>query len=666
MKNSFMHAPQDIDFSQYRHTDTKPAIDECIRIAKENITNLKKFPASKRTFDNTVLGYTRCSNKLDQVVGLVDHMYDMDSTDWDDSLKYAIDAYTKFSLSISYDKKLYSILKSFQRTNTLGKLETRMLDEIVKSFEDNGIALPLPEQKRLKVLQKRHTNIGVKFNKNITKSRAKNPVFVKTTDRMSGMPQSFIEQCEAAAKSAGKNGYLIKVNDGTYDIVLSSADDHNIRKKVYEAYALSSTGKNHPLMFELLKIRYEMAKILGYDTPSHYYMRNRMVKTPVRAKEFLNKLNSKYFPLAQKEYSEILEFVSKLQNKNVIRLDQFEYDTTLNLYYTSKMFENKFSLDLEELKEYFVFDKVLSCMLDCLSTMYEVTFIRQDKASWHKDVQIYHIHDKNGLLLAEAHCDWFARDNKKGHAWMNEYYVASHGKGDYHVGSVVTNMNPATDSEPCLMTPEQASTMWHEFGHLMHLALTDVKYEEQSMGGIKRDFIEAPSENWTLHEDVLPKYALHYKTGRPLPKDKVEIVKQVDLYNVGLKSTKQHYLALLDLELHSGREFKSVEEMIEFGKQYRQATLPGPVYEKYGTLSTFGHIVSGYISGYYTYKWSDHIQADLFSRFETEGVLNPKTGNDYRKLIMARGDEADPDQLVRDFMGRDPNINAMLKRDNIA
>lgn len=669
MINSFDRPLHDIDFSAYKPEDAVAAGEMFIKEAKGRIKTLKQLAKTHRTFENTVLEFNRSSERISQLIGLLGHLQSMDDSKWETAFNNVLSAYTTFSLGLQYDKKLYVILKDFQMAQKdLDHLQIRILGDYVRDYEDNGIALAPIIQKKVKDLSRKHIRLGVKFRSNITKVRDKHPLIIKNIKLLEGVSSKVIDIYCDEAKKLGIQGYAIPVNDGNYELIMTHCAHPQTREKFYRAYSVLPAKQNYPIMFQLLTIRYEMAKLLGYQTPAHMFMRRRMITDPLRAIKFLEDLDPPYTKRAQQEYVELLNFAQQDYAK-LKDLPQYEYDTGLNLYYKSRHFESTYKTDLSLVKEYFDFDRVKNVMMNCIGTLYSLRFVNVPKQSWHKNVEVYEVYDtKSKRLRAVIYCDWFSRRHKQGHAWMNHFYTAPLGSQHHHIGVVVMNMPTPTDNEPSLLTPENVSTMWHEFGHLIHHVLTDVRYPEQDMDSIRRDFIEAPSqimENWALHKEVLPLYAVHYKTGKGLPEKLVESIKQIEKYNIGLTSSRQHYLALLDLHLHYDIHPKSIAEMVDYSRVLRQKTLPGPIYKDFAILGTFGHIASGYISGYYTYKWSEAIQADLFSRFENGGVLNPKLGHEYRTKILARGDEADPDELIKDFLGRYFNEIALLKRDGL-
>jgi oligopeptidase A len=671
MSNSLLHPLGEVRFNSYRPEDTKEAVDYTVNLAKERVKQLYRVSDKNATFENVALYFTRCDEEFGFVVGIVLHLESMKTSVWSDAKDYVLSAYSKFSLSLQFDPKIYHKLKVVQRnSNELKEYEKRLLNHLIRNYEDNGINLPITEQKKLKRLSKRSIVLSSRFKSNILVARDSHPLHVLKKSELAGIRSDLIETYRNAAKEANIPGYIITVDDGNFDIVMTSCSSSKTRRKMHKVFTSCVAIKNNKLIFELLNIRRETATILGYKTPAHMLMTDRMVTEPERATRFIEDLMEHYSEKAKQEYSDLLAYVQQIENTKIKELEQFEFDSGLNLYYPSKYFEHLYSLNLEETKAYFEFNAVRSFMFESLEKLYSVQFKTSSSLSWHKDVEVYEIYDANDNHIAQVHCDWFSRKDKHGHAWMNEFVIAERKTSDIqpHIGCVIMNLSPATSTIPSLMSIDSVETMWHEFGHFMHLAFSDTYLKEQSMMNVKRDFVEAPSqimENWVLHSDVLPKYAKHYLTGEPLPNNVVSTVKKMSLYNIGIKAMRQLYFAYLDLSIHADMRFSSPDEMSDFAKEIREKYLPVKAMPYFSTLSTFGHITGGYAAGYYTYKWSESIQADLFSRFEKEGVMSSDVGEAYKSLVLARGDEVDPDQLILNFLGRSSTPTAMLARDGV-
>ena len=669
MTNTFLHTIDQVHFDKYKPSDAKEAVDLALKEAKANIAKLKKI--KKPTFENTVLGLTRSDEKLEFVTGVISHLESMKTSVWQEARDYAIKKYVSFGLEVEFDQKIYLQLKILQDDGkVVDKLELRLLDKLIKNYQANGIHLPKDKQIELKKLSKRSAKLSTQFRSNILLARDNNPIIVRNISQLKGVRNDIVESYREAAAKAGVEGFLISNDDGNFDHIMTTCSISATRKKFHRAYSACVTNKNNKIMFELLTIRQKQADILGFENPGAMLMRERMLNTPQKALDFIEPLLEKYSHKAKIEYQELLNFVRKNYDPTLKNLEQFDFDSGIDMYYPAKYFENKFKINLDETKEYFEFNRCLSFMLESFSKLYGINFRRLQKKSWHKDVQVYAIFDSSKKQLAEVHCDWFSRKDKHGHAWMNEFVNADRSIGveKPHIGCVIMNISPATAKLPALMPINSVETMWHEFGHFIHFALSNTRLKEQGMNHVKRDFIEAPSqimENWVLHDDVLPKYAKHYKTGKPLAKNTVRAIKNMSLFNIGIKTMRQLYFAYLDLLLHSGLELKNVKEMSDFAFNLREKYLPVKPMPYFAILATFAHITDGYASGYYTYKWSDSLQADLFSRFESEGVFNEKTGEDFKNSVLSRGDEVEPDILVKEFLHRAPKPEAMLKRDGI-
>lgn len=672
MSNPLLHPLGEVYFDSYKPEYVKEAIDHTIKLSRERVKKIYKIKDSEATFKNVALSFTRCDEEFQFVVGVVLHLETMQTSVWSEAKDYALTTYSKFSLELQFDLKIYNKLKVVQQnSNNLKDYEKRLLDELIRNYDDNGINLPSTDQKRLKVLSKRSTKLCSNFKSNIMMAREAHPLHIIKVSELAGIRKDLIDTYMTAAIEANKSGYLVAVDDGNFDVVMTSCSSAKTRRMMHNVFTSCVAKKNNKLLFELLAIRREIATILGYKTPAHMLMTNRMITEPERATAFVQDLMERYTEKATQEYKDLLVYVQKSENNKLKELEQFEFDSGLNLYYPSKYFEHLYSLNLEDTKAYFEFNAVRAFMFESLETLYGVRFEVSSTASWHKDVEVYEIYDARNNHIAQAHCDWFSRKDKHGHAWMNEFVIAERKTSSIkpHVGCVIMNLSPATATTPSLMSVDSVETMWHEFGHFMHLAFSDTFLKEQSMMNVKRDFVEAPSqimENWVLHPDVLPKYAKHYITGKSLPPDVVETVKKMSLYNVGIKAMRQLYFAFLDLSIHAGEVFTSPDEMSAYAKQVREKYLPVKAMPYFAILSTFGHITGGYAAGYYTYKWSESIQADLFSRFDKDGVMNPEVGEAYKSLVLARGDEVDPDQLILDFLGRPSTPDAMLHRDGVA
>jgi Zn-dependent oligopeptidase len=665
--NRFLHTLDAVHFKHYKPSDAQAAIDDALQLAHTRIKHLYTLDASA-SFAEVVLGFTRCSEELDFVVGIIFHLESVCGKRWQAAKEYALEKGVKFGLQLQFDKKIYDLMVNFRSSHpALARYEARLLDKLIEGFEDNGVNLQRVQQRKLEKLLTRSSKLSQIYKSNIRDARQSSPLHVTDRKELTGIDNGSLAVYANQAKAIGQSGYIVTNDEASYESIMSRCSHEPTRQKMHRLFTTAAATKNNHIMHQVLTIRIQIADLLGYASPAHMLMRQRMVTRPKRALDFINKHIGAYVPLALTEYEQLNDFAQSLGKKD--RLQQFDFDSSLDLYYPSLHFHALYGVDLSEAREYFEFENVKNEMLRVLSTLYTVEFRKSRLESWHKDVEVYDIFSGSDWL-AQVHCDWFVRHNKNGHAWMNQFIVAERANGvdKPHIGCVVTNFDPPKASTPSLLSISSVTTMWHEFGHFMHLAFSATKLKEQSMMSTKWDFVEAPSqimENWPIRDELLARYAVHYKTRRLMPKKMRRALQEHARYNVGLKTVRQLFLALLDLELHDGRKFDTTKEMVNFAMQRRQALLPSPTMAYYTVLNSFGHLLGGYAAGYYSYKWAETIQVDLFSRFDREGVLNPGVGTEYRNTILARGDEDDPDLLIRDFLGRPWNKYAIFRRDNV-
>jgi oligopeptidase A len=422
-------------------------------------------------------------------------------------------------------------------------------------------------------------------------------------------------------------------------------------------------------MRTILAERRRMATILGYKDYSDYILEQRMAKNGETATTFVADIAAKYRPAATAEFAELLGFARELEKNPQLELEAG--DTGGGSYYSKKLKAREVGIDEEALKDYFELEGVLAEMFTALNTLYGVTLKTVDHPGWHPDVQAYEVHDGD-KHLATVWCDWYARKGKRGGAWFNRFYTGDQTDANLnqpHLGCVITNFDePNTDGKSRL-TPRDVETIWHEFGHFMHFALGTMELAEQSMFATRWDFVEAPSqimENWVWQPEVLKRMAKHDKTGETLSDEILEKLLAARRFQAGLNAMGQSYLAMMDLKLHRDYDVDGTVGVEDYSRGVKRDFVFTPVKDDDAMVATFLHLFAGgYGSGYYSYKWAEVIEADFFAHFMKEGYLNPKVGNDYRVKVLAPGSSIEPDVLVRDFLGRDATVDALLERDGI-
>lgn len=467
-------------------------------------------------------------------------------------------------------------------------------------------------------------------------------------------------------------GYYIQYSSPHYDAIMR----HCSVKKTRQAFHKVSTqraAKNERLIYEILALRKEVAALLGYKNYVDYVVENRMAKKSSKVQAFNEDLYKTFKPAMLKEMRQLRDFIRKLEDDPKYELHPTDALGGTPLYYAMRMSADKLGVDDNVIREYLPLDQVVQTMFQTLNKLYGYSFKPSNEPTPHKDVQVYHIYDEKNRHLSTVWCDWYAREGKRAGAWCNTFYEAARANDrvdEPHLGLVCANFKPPTKTKPSLLSVRDAETVWHEFGHFMHATCTKTELREQGGFHTKWDFVEAPSqimESWIWTDEILKDMARHYKTKKPLPKSIVNKLRQSRSYWSGPKTMWTLHWSTLDQLLHTVYDPDKHGPLFEYCRKIKQKYFAAPVPEYDKSICTFTHIFAGgYHGAYYSYQWAEVIEADLFSRFEKEGVLNPKTGRDYRDKILARGDEVDPDVLVRDFLGRDASPKALLKRSGIS
>lgn len=677
-KNSLIHPVGELRFGTYDPKDTAQALKITEKLAWDRIDRILHLDPKDRTFENTVLALTRSTDEFDAVISIVSHLESVLGEPWRKADILSTTVSSKFYNEINLHVGLYKALKEVDarlKIKDLSKAQNKLLTDMIRDYKRGGVDLPPAQKERLKVINKELSNCSAKFGQNSVKANDKTAVYVADKAELNGLSDEFIAEAAAAAKTKGKtSGYLISYNEPNFASVMSLCTVQSTRKAMFKAVRTTGLSPNRPLAKKILELRYEKAKLLGYKTYADFVLKSRMAKNGKTARDFIDKLTKTYKPIIKKELQELENFARQYENNPKYKLDASDIDSGMDWYYAQKQREKLFDIDESTTKEFFPIAQVLSGMFETLSTLYGVKFVKDITTKrWHKDVEVYKINDEAGKHIATVWCDWFARKNKQGNAWMNAYYVADRANGKVdkpHLGYVITNLPLPTKTLPSLLKPRDVETIWHEFGHFMHLALGRTELVEQSMMDIEWDFVEAPSqifENWVWEPEILAKISSHYKTGQKIPEDMVKKMIAARQFRASSKNASQFIYAKTDLMLHMdySKDPSKADPVAVTHKN--KLSVRGYPSEKWDIAAlNFNHIFAGgYASAYYSYKWAEAIEADFFEKFKRQGVLNPKLGREYRDKVLARGAEVPATTLVKDFLGRPSNVKAMLRRDGI-
>ena len=453
--------------------------------------------------------------------------------------------------------------------------------------------------------------------------------------------------------------------------IMTYADSREVREKFYQAYNTRCTSgqfNNVENLYKILELRKEKAQILGFKDFSDLVLADRMAKNGEKATDFVTGMQAKIRAHFAKDQADLRSFVQQELKQDPEQLKPWDLG-----YYAEKMRLAHYDFDEEELRPYFPLPKVMQGLFAVVDKTFGIT-VRENRAlkTWDKDVTTYSAYDsKNGEILGHFYVDLFPRENKRGGAWMNGFIThVTHNDTLPHVGLIAGNFTPPTEKAPSLLTHDEVTTLFHEFGHLMHLLCSRTEMRSLSMDGVAWDFIELPSqilENWCWEREALDTFARHYETGATLPEDLFQKMKRAKTFRAANMQMRQLGFGFVDLGLH--RLWDGKEDVIAYANRMIQQFSAAQLTDDYAMIASFTHLFASpvaYGAGYYSYKWAEVLDADAFTRFQKEGVFSEAVGHDYRDKILAKGDSEDPAELYRSFMGRDPDPNALLQRAGLA
>ena len=663
-----------------------PAFQELVKTAEKEIDEITNNPETP-TFENTIEAMAFSGEQLDRVSSI---FFNLNSAETNDEIqKIAQDVsplLTEFSSKISQNEKLFERIKNVydqKDTLSLNDEQKMLLNETYKGFVRSGAILNNEEKKKLEKINMDLSIKSLQFGQNALAST--NAYFKHITNKedLKGIPEAILEQYEEDAKEKGLEGYVITLQYPSYLPALTYAENRELRKELALANGKKSFDggefDNQNLIKEIVKLRQEKAELLGYKNYANFVLEERMAKSPEKVFEFLNELLDKAKPFAQKEIEEL---------KTLAKADRIEeiqsYD---HAFYAEKLRKQKFDIDDEELKPYFQLEKVQEAVFGLAGKLFGLEFKEiNDVQKYHGDVKTYQVlevgrqksEDFNSLETSDLrlptsdykallYADYHPRKGKRAGAWMTSYknqYKKDGENSRPHI-SVVCNFTKPTKDTPSLLTFQEVTTLFHEFGHALHGVLADTQYPNLSGTSVKWDFVELPSqflENFCYEPEFLKTFAKHYQTGEILPDEKIEKLSQSKSFMEGYQTMRQVGLGLLDMAFHS--EVGELERLSvkEYEVQKTEATSIYPSNPETATAPSFSHIFQGgYSAGYYSYKWAEVLDADAFQYFKENGIFNPEIASKY-KILLSSGGTKDPMELFKAFRGSEPKVESLLKR----
>lgn len=655
-------------FSQIKTSDYEPAFDAAIAEAKKEIQQIIDNP-EKPTFENTIEAMAFSGMQLDRISNI---FFNLNSAETNEELQKIAQVIapklSAFGNDITLNPDLFVRVKQVHDTVDTSSLTTEqqtLLAKSYKGFVRNGALLNDADKEKLREIDTQLSILSLQFNENVLAETNAYRLHITNEDDLAGLPEGAIEAAKNFAQQEEKEGWMFTLDFPSYLPFVTYAKNRELRKEITLAAGKKGFQQNEfnneKIVLDIVRFRNERAQLLGYDTHADFVLEERMAQNPTKVMDFLNDLLAKAKPAAEKEFAELTAYAKELDG-----IDQLEkWDGS---YYSEKLKQERFSLDDEALKPYFKLENVLNGAFEVARRLFDLHFVEvQNIEKYHEDVQTFEVKDGNGDLVALFYADFFPRKGKRNGAWMTSYksqWIKDDKNERPHV-SIVCNFTPPTPSKPSLLTFNEVTTLFHEFGHALHGMLANTTYPSLSGTSVYWDFVELPSqimENWVYEPETLALFAKHYETGETIPQVYVDKIKESASFLEGMATLRQLSFGLLDMAWHS-TDPSSITDLKSFeNKQFAETSLYPDVVEN--AMSTaFSHIFAGgYSSGYYSYKWAEVLDADAFDYFKQNGIFNKEIATKFKDHVLSQGGTDHPMTLYKKFRGQEPQPEALLKR----
>ena len=660
------------DFSAIQTSDYLPAFEEAIKQTRENIAKIVENQDSA-TFENTILAYEESDRLLDRVSRIFFALVDADKTpEIAEIEKTVTPMLTELNNEVSFNKQLFERIKQVydkEYANLQGE-DKKLLEELYKTFVLKGALLSDEKMERMKAINLRISDLQQQWGEVLPNATNDAVVWVDKKEDLAGLSDADIAQCQKDAESrGGKAPYAIVIVNTTQQAILTNLDNRELRKKVFEASIHRADGTNKyntfAIVSEIAKLRAEQAELMGYPNYASYSLEKTMAKTPENVYAFLKNLIKDYAPKADAETKAIEAFAQKTEGAD------FQLQPYDRFYYSAKMKKELLNISEEEVKPYFNVDSVLiNGVFYAANRVYGLTFKqREDIPTYHPDMKAFEVIDKDGKTKALFYCDYFRRPTKRGGAWMDGFAKQSRQWNQLPIIFNVCNNAKAPEGSPSLLTWDEVTTMFHEFGHALHGILSDCQYNSLSGTSVARDFVEMPSqfnESFAVIPEMFDHFARHCETGEPMPADLKEKMLQSINFQSAYALGENLAATCVDLAWHmlASKDVPTAEQAADFQTEaLKQVGLLNPqIPPRYGT-SYFNHVWGGgYAAGYYSYLWTEVLAVNIADVFAARGALNPSTGQDMRDKILSRGNTGDLMQMFTDFTGmKQPDASGLLK-----
>ena len=676
MTNPLLHAHTLPPFDQITPDHVEPAVDKLLAEGRALVERLVQ-EVTEPTWDNLVAPLEQMNDTLAKAWSPVSHMNSVVNSD---ELREAYNAclpkLSQFWTELGQNQGLYELYNSYAGSDEFSGLNTEKktaIEHTLRDFKLSGIALGEADQQRFSELQQRLSELTTKFSENVLDATNAWSKLITDEAQLAGLPEMAVAAARQAAEAKGEDGWLLTLDFPSYIPVMTYADDRALREEVYTAFATRASDQgphagqwdNSAVMQEILQLRLEKAQLLGFENYAEYSLATKMAEDPDQVIGFLRDLAEKSLPEAKREYQELCDFAR--EEFGMASLEA--WDVT---YFGEKLKHARYEISQEMLRPYFPLPKVLEGMFDVAQRLFGIDICEiTEFDSWHKDARHFEVR-RNEELIARFYLDPFAREKKRGGAWMDDCRVRRRlddGSLQLPVAYLVCNFNPPVGDDPALLTHNEVTTLFHEFGHGIHHMLTRIEAADVSgINGVAWDAVELPSqflENWCWEPEALALISGHYQTGETLPQALLDKMLAAKNFQSGMMMVRQLEFSLFDFQLH--REYQPGETEVQAVLdriRSEVAVVNPPAFNRF--QHSFSHIFAGgYAAGYYSYKWAEVLSADAFSRFEEEGIFNTQTGADFLHAILEQGGSREAMALFTEFRGRKPEVDALLRHSGI-
>ncbi|KRP29965.1 MAG: peptidase M3 [Cryomorphaceae bacterium BACL22 MAG-120619-bin32] len=666
--NPLLHHFNTAPFSKIFNDHFKPAIEQAIEIARGQIDEIIQNKDTP-TFENTTVALDFAGEKLSRITSIFFNLNAAETNDEIQKIAQEISPWlSEFRNDITLNEALFSRVKTVfdsKEKLQLSPEQTMLLEKQYKSFARNGANLSEEKKATLRKIDNELSKLSLQFGENVLAETNNFELHILDEKELTGLPESAKEAAQEIAKEKGKEGFVFTLDFPSYIPFVTYVENRELRKKM--AIAAGKKGfqnnkfNNEQIVLNIVKLRHERANLLSYKSHAHFVLEERMAETPEKVIEFSKELLQKAKPAAEREFKHLENYAEKLDG--IEQLQKWD-----GAFYAEKLKKELFDLDQEQLKPYFQLENVMEGVFTIANKLYDLKFEEVfDIDKYHQEVKTYKVLDSNSNFIAVFYADFHPRKGKRNGAWMTSYksqYIKEGINERPHV-SIVCNFTKPTSTKPSLLTFNEITTLFHEFGHALHGMLANTTYTSLSGTSVSWDFVELPSqvlENWCYEKEALELFAKHYKTGEIIPMKYVEKIKESASFHEGIQTLRQLSFGILDMKWHSENP-SEITSIKEFENDAFSDTKLYPDVAENCMSTSFSHIFQGgYSAGYYSYKWAEVLDADAFEYFLENGIFNKEIATKFKENVLSKGGTEKPMNLYKRFRGKEPKPDALLKR----